>query len=292
MTLGHLQVLNAPFSLKAMAIKELSADSVPKYLRAVDMIRKKSEAELWYRGIKKKRVHKLEPTLFRHPKMKSLSRSEALTQALQLERSLMDEIELRLPSFTDLWQTGRLLHPKDNWGVFFLMQHYRIPTRLLDWTSNPLAGLFFAVNGHDGKTDAAVWILDPVEWNGGLLADIGGQHRPLSTTDTHIKQYHPDESEKSTRMEPLAVHGFETNPRIVAQKGKFVVFGRSLDPMETWERKCPDWRSNRPALSRVTIPKNKVFQIRQMLSHYGMTHTTLFPDLEGLAMETIFKYGF
>lgn len=292
MTRGHIQVLNAPFWLKSMAIHEISADSVPKYLEVVDMILGNSTRELWYRGIKKKTVYKLEPSIFRHPTRKQLNKPEALKKVLELELMLMDEVELRIPSFMGSWQTERLQFPKDNWGVFFLMQHYRIPTRLLDWTSIPLAGLFFAVYGHDGKTDAVVWILDPVEWNSGMLADIGGRNRPFPTTDPHINQYHPNETGKSSRFEPLAVYGFETNPRIAAQKGKFVVFGRSLDPMETWEKECNDWSPNRPALTRVTIPKNEVSQIRQKLFTYGMTHTTLFPDLEGLAMETTFKYGF
>ena len=71
------------------------------------------------------------------------------------ERLVFEEFKRRaLPHLHQL--------PRDDWEFLALARHHGVPTRLLDWTENPLAALFFAVEAL-GQTDSAVWCYTYVE---------------------------------------------------------------------------------------------------------------------------------
>lgn len=56
---------------------------------------------------------------------------------------------------------ARLPDEHDLLGWLSLMQHYRAPTRLLDWTQSPFVAAYFAFAKQKEGTDAVIWVLEP-----------------------------------------------------------------------------------------------------------------------------------
>lgn len=266
-------------------LTEYRPKSLPEYLERVEELQRTAGHPLWFRGTGKL-TYPLVASLYRHPKSTS---SPALQE---LERKLMTRFRQRsIPYHSrDL---------SDDWEALFFMQHYGVPTRLLDWTENPLTGLHFALMSTTSKTatrgkvkntkSAAVWVLDPEIWNQIALKHVSYTGGPLSPGDEGLKGYSPSSVRGGTPTHPVALYGAHNSARIVAQQGVFTIFGSNRTPMEKLVR---SGMFSATVLSRVVISPTRIQSMRNSLLNHGITESTVFPDLEGLARETKRHFGF
>jgi hypothetical protein len=214
-----------------MAIKTVGpVSSLREFLERIQKVRSEwgvdkgaktigDEKQLWYRG-QDRANWGLIPKIYRD-------------EFLEADE---DEIYFEFDSRGRQLHTGGL--PEDRWEKYFLMQHYGAPTRLLDWTDNPLVALFFAVDRFEKvgasprsekPEDAAVWVLDP-SWLNRHLRKKGVSGVLLADWD-EAQDYWPDPfSEMGLRVrQPAAIDPPHVDRRLAIQASRFVIFGKMQD---------------------------------------------------------------
>lgn len=231
----------------------------------------------WYRGCHD-RKYELTPTLYRHPtisKFKEIADLEVKITTRFIQRSL-PFLSRTLP---------------DEWDKLFLMQHYGVPTRLLDWTENPFVALYFALTGRasSAKIDSAIWLCDPVSWNRAALKHLSFTGDILDQSSTFVRAYSPGAVATEVPTLPIMIYGAYNSPRIVAQRGGFALFGQGVEPMEkvVKQEAFPDG-----VLEKIEVSHELRPSMLNSLFRKGFTESVVFPDLDGLSRELRRTFGF
>ncbi|MFN7505866.1 MAG: FRG domain-containing protein [Limnobacter sp.] len=159
--------------------------------------------------------------------------------------------------------------PQNDWDWLTIAQHYGMATRLLDWSTNPLAALWFAVEQPARKNqDAVIWVFTPSQ-------------------DDHVAN--PDSSSPFNSDRTRVFMPKHINRRIVAQHGWFTVhYIRKTDskfvPLEKNERYTK-------SLMKLRIPAQSFPSIRTELDRCGINAATLYGDLVGLCRDSEWQHS-
>ena len=277
-------------------------DTFEEYLNIVK--NEIDKTKCYYRGQSKRVVdgYQLWSSIARYKYLKSKSQAELI----DIERRALDTFSNHV--------VGHVNHiPRDDWEMLALAQHHGLPTRFMDWTTNPLVALYFATRetkkDKDGKRlDSAVYVLlqDPVKYSSlkshhsdpiphepekiSTSSNADDYENPynqyesnLETIQTEIKnQLEKNQKEQKPVLLKSSVNPFEITSNVIYEpphvspriRAQDGVLLACFNPLEQLEEK--DYLE-------ILIKAEAHDAIKERLDLYGVFDKQLFPDLDGMA---------
>ena len=265
--------------------KITTISTLEEYVRAINGIQVRKDRVMVFRGHNERADYQPKPLVYREP------------EYIANESELIRESIARSPDdfISDHNFLERLVR----------LQHYGLPTRLLDVTFNALAALFFACMEKE-KTEGEVVVFsiprtefkyfdsDTVALISALsnrdksfdLDALPDDHDEFNKTDDILRLVHDVRADKPG-FEPkvnkkdlrkiVCVQPKLSNKRIARQDGAFLLFG--VDGKKT---ECPvipsDWIARGIGKKRIVFSKKH--SLKTELSRFGIAKHTLFPELQ------------
>jgi len=197
------------------------------------------------------------------------------------------------------------------------MQHFSLPTRILDLTENPLVALYFACKSKPDRHGEVVTLSIPVDKikyydsdTVSILSNLCKLSINEKSFDTNLdfdkfnelpnvyKLVHAIREEKSyfeRRIEPKDINHVycvrvkRNNRRIITQSGLFLIFGIGEN---TYKANIPDdWIPYDDKRGKILIDKDSKEKLLKELALINITENSLFPDIETSAKKIAKEYA-
>jgi len=232
-------------------ILELRGNTISEYIRMIEEIAKKSSNKTsLFRG--QSQDYDLLP---------SISRKDQKIDTTEKEKIILEEFKRRSRLKTNI----ELL---DDWDWLVYSQHFGLKTRLLDWSSNPLVGLWFCCsNKDDWDKDGLVHIF-AVEEN--QLLDRKKDKSPFDRNSTKVYKPHLNNERIIAQSGWFTAHGYSTKAKMFVKLNRNTKLKKNLD--------------------KIIVPKDLKEKLIKELDMLGINYERLFPDIEGICKQLNLEY--
>jgi hypothetical protein len=256
-----------------------------KYIATTKYIDSVTRIEVWYRGVTNA-AFQLEPSIYWMCPTHGTDPTTMESKRLDYEREVMAAFERELPRF---------MKHDDEQELYFAARHHEIPSRLLDWSTNPLVALFMAL--FENKTDKTststeadhtknhtgpiIYAMEPI---GHLKTDeLYNQYDKTVERQIKLVTEYKDPPAEVPQILPIRPH---TKPgRIERQNSRFTLHcfrARSVK------------HGGRPTLRRaaVRVTEDERQRILSQLSRLNINQMTVFNTIDRLSAEIKSQYVF
>ncbi len=248
-----------------MIIEEVR--TIDELLQFVNGLYQKHGLRMWYRGVE-------DASLALIP---SIQRSQ---KRLDTERYITNDFYIRAK------QILTNAPEKHNYAAWVsLMQHYGLPSRMLDWSQSPLIASFFATETYmdTADKDAGIWVLAP-----DLFNEQEGFGRCIYPIDADTSQemllpaFKHSHHNPALRDKILACHSTENNLRMYYQQSSFTIH----NSLRRLEDICDE-----NTLYKIIIPCDRKKYFIDSLRVFGITESFIYPDLDHISSDLKHSYN-
>lgn len=268
-------------------MKEVEIQSVDQFIKTIKEINENSiyGNKLWYRAesTKYSKTH-LIPGLFRE----YVTGPSAMVSFSVKEEGLKTAFKNEAHTYLT-----KLNLNNNHLGLLFLLQHYGGETRLLDWTSNALISLFFAVENDESEYASIIWVLDPYYLNGlssnhQFQSGNPGRFLYSATEESNLVSGYLDQTfmeRKDSFCEfPIAILPFYIDDRMKNQNSCFTLFGHNRNGL------LEHPNVNLFMVKKLIIPKQHFRNLKRDLFKIGISYDSVYPGLEGISKKINYSF--